>query len=168
VRISPDLSKHRQIASLHLKPTLKLVQDILQYFLEGILLDQRNDRVDPPGGENFGFDDHSTVEMSGVRSREGAVPRIVPSSCLQDGGCGHFDHFGLQDQGQFLDTPAERQRARFYQVLSFRIHIYWKLMDTKIPTIWITKVNESFLFSNHCLLMMLLPQFCIPLNEVFF
>jgi hypothetical protein len=58
--------------------------------------------------------------------------------------------------------------SRFDQVLSFRIHIYWKLMDTKIPTIWITKVNEPFLFSNHCLLMMLLPQFCIPLNEVFF
>jgi hypothetical protein len=101
-----------------------------------------------------------------ARSIKTSTNSVVTSQT--HGDCDRFDHFGLQDQEQLLDTPVERQRARFYQVLSFRIHIYWKLMDTKIPTIWITKVNEPFLFSNHCLLMMLLPQFCIPLNEVFF
>jgi hypothetical protein len=132
IKASTDLGDvSDEVAPKHLKPALKLIGDILQHFLEGVLFDREDYRVVFSFLKNFhveqrisDFYDHSTIEMSCLRYREDnvhhAVPGTVPASCHQEWCSRHSQSLSQQNQKQLCSKSFQRDCRRFYRDLQFR------------------------------------------------
>jgi hypothetical protein len=172
IKASTDLGDVRdEVASQHLKPTLKLIGDVLQYFLDGMLSGKKDYRVLLIFLKNFHLEERISDFMI-----------IGQSKCLV------FDVGKIMFVMQFLElyikfvtnsVPVANLNASvsrikdnlilniwkgswqdFVRFSNFGL-FYWKLIETKLPIVRIRKTNESLSFSNQFLIFIIMPQFCL-------
>jgi hypothetical protein len=172
IKASTDLGDGRdEVASQHLKPTLKLIGDVLQYFLDGMLSGKKDYRVLLIFLKNFHLEERISDFMI-----------IGQSKCLV------FDVGKIMFVMQFLElyikfvtnsVPVANLNASvsrikdnlilniwkgswqdFVRFSNFGL-FYWKLIETKLPIVRIRKTNESLSFSNQFLIFIIMPQFCL-------
>jgi hypothetical protein len=175
IKASTDLGDASdEIASRHLKPTLNLIGDILQYFLDGTLFGTKDYRVVLIFLKNF----HQEGRISNFIN-------IVQWKCLV------FDFGKIMFIMQFLEMHLQvvtnsmsaatlnasvcRIKNSFNSKLSkgswtdfvefcYFGQFYWKLIESKIPVVQIRKSNKFLSFSTQFIILLLMPQFCFAVR----
>jgi hypothetical protein len=174
IKASADLADDSdEVASKHLKPTLKLMGDILKYFLEAMLFGQEDYRIALLFLKNFLQEERISdfMMMAQLKCLVFDVRKImfimrflelyvkfvtnsVSTDSLDATVCGVKKDFILnvskcnhQDSIDFCDFGQ----------------FYWRLIETKIPMTRISK-TECFPLSNQFLILMLMPQCCVTLK----
>jgi hypothetical protein len=175
IKASTDLGDvSDEVASKHLKPALKLIGDILQHFLEGVLLDREDYRVVFSFLQNFHVEERISDFMIIAQSKclvydIGKIMFIMQFLELylqvvtKSGAADTLKASVSRIRNNFVLNLFKGTAEDFIETCNFG-QFYWKLTDTKIPTGQVRKTNEPFLFSCQCLLLMLMPQFCLPLR----
>jgi hypothetical protein len=175
IKASTDLGDASdEVASRHLKPTLNLIGDILQYFLDGTLFGTKDYRVVLIFLKNF----HQEGRISNFIN-------IVQWKCLV------FDFGKIMFIMQFLEMHLQvvtnsvsaatlnasvcRIKNSFNSKLSkgswtdfvefcYFGQFYWKLIESKIPVVQIRKRNKFLSFSTQFIILLLMPQFCFAVR----
>jgi hypothetical protein len=174
IKASTDLEDaDDEVATQRLMPTLKLIGDILHYFLDGILFDKKDYRVAFIFLNNFHLEERISDLMVIAQSKclVFDVTRIV--FMMQFLGL-YFQVVTKNVYATSFNASLSRIRKNFIATLSVENfdhfdssskfgHFYWKLIHTKIPNFH-TEMNESLLYSTQCLVFMLLPQFSVTLK----
>jgi hypothetical protein len=175
IKASTDLDDlDDDAASLHLKPTLKLIGDVLQYFLDGILFDQKDYRVVLVFLKNFHLEETICDLMVVAQSKclvfdlgkimfimqfldlyIKFVTKIITAVELNSTLC--------KIKHNFISSVSKGNWEDFVKFCNFGL-FYWKLIETKIPVVCIKKSNEFLPFSCQFLVLTLLPQVCLVMK----
>jgi hypothetical protein len=174
IKASTDLADDSdEVASKHLKPTLKLMGDILKYFLEAMLFGQEDYRIALLFLKNFLQEERISdfMMMAQLKCLVFDVRKImfimrflelyvkfvtnsVSTDSLDATVCGVKKDFILN-----VSKCNHQDSIDFCNFGQF----YWRLIETKIPMTRISK-TECFPLSNQFLILMLMPQCCVTLK----
>jgi hypothetical protein len=161
------------VASQHLKPVLKLIGDILQYSLEGILFDRKDYRVvliflNHLNSEERISDFMVIAPLKPLVFDVGKIMFVVQFLELhvqvvtKNVAAATLNATVSKIKDTFVSTLSKGSWENFIKLCHFG-QFYWKLIETHIPLIKIRR-SKSQSFSNHFLILMLVPQFCFTIK----
>jgi hypothetical protein len=162
------------VASQHLKPVLKLIGDILQYSLEGILFDRKDYRVVLIFLEHLNSEDRISdfMVIAPLKSLVFDVGKIMfvvqflelhVQVVTKNVATATLNATVSKIKDTFVSTLSKGSWENFIKLCHFG-QFYWKLMETQISVIKIRRSNKFQSFSNHFLILMLVPQFCFTIK----
>ncbi|RZC33048.1 hypothetical protein BDFB_004777 [Asbolus verrucosus] len=163
--------------SQSLSSTLQLIGNILEYFLEGILLDQKDFRVALIFLKNFHLEERISDFML-----------IAQNKCLV------FDLGKIMFIMQFLELYVNVVSNNFseadiknsvHKMINFFVvniskgkfenflkfcnfgHLYWNLIGSKILHHQVGNDNEAIYFANQLIVLKVMPNFCLIVKYCF-
>jgi hypothetical protein len=162
------------VASQHLKPVLKLIGDILQYSLEGILFDGKDYRVvliflKHLNSEELISDFMVIAPLKSLVFDVGKIMFVVQFLELhvqvvtKNVAAATLNATVSKIKDTFVSTLSKGSWENFIKLCHFG-QFYWKLMETQISVIKIRRSSKFQSFSNHFLILMLVPQFCFTIK----
>jgi hypothetical protein len=160
-----------EVESQLLKPTLKLVGDILQYFLDAMLFGRKDYRVVLIFLKNFHVEEKISDFMIIAQSK-GLVFDVGKNMFLMQFlklyikfvtnniTAANISTSVSKIKNNFILNVWKGSGEDFVKFSNFGL-FYWKLMETTIPTVQIKTTNESLHFSNQFLIFIIFAQYCL-------
>ncbi|RZC37153.1 hypothetical protein BDFB_012736 [Asbolus verrucosus] len=169
-----EIAVTNETVSQSLSPTLQLIGNILEYFLEGILFAQKDFRVALIFSKNFHLKERISDFMLIAHNKclvfdLGKIVFIMQFLELYVNViCNNFNEKDVRSSIDKINNffVANISKGNFEDFLKFCNfgHLYWNLMASKILHTQVNNDNKAISFANQLVLLNLMPNFCLTVK----